>query len=90
MASQFSVLDFFGRWFISAALVFGTYNPTAYCYASWITSEGMEFGPIPAIVTLLILIAWLVFLNSTYNAIGPSGSFCPPRCSAVSPGCWWI
>jgi Family of unknown function (DUF6524) len=73
MASRFTLLDFLGRWLLCAALVFSTYNPTQYSYVSWISGEGMEFGPVPAIVSIVLLIAWIIFLRATFMAMGILG-----------------
>lgn len=87
MAQQFSILDFFGRWLLTALLVFGTYNPTDYSYLSWITSDGMAWDPVPALVSVLLLIAWLVFLRNTFLAIGPLGII---LCSALVACIIWL
>lgn len=58
------------RWLFAAALVFGSYNPTEYSYISWIFSESSEFGPVPAIVGIALLIAWIVFLRATFLSLG--------------------
>lgn len=58
------------RWLFAAALVFGTYNPTEFSYISWVFSEGTEFGPVPAIVGIALLIAWIVFLRATFLSLG--------------------
>jgi hypothetical protein len=70
MASGFNVMSFIWRWLFAAALVFGTYNPTEYSYFSWVFAEGTEFGPVPAIVGIGLLIAWIVFLRATFLAMG--------------------
>jgi hypothetical protein len=71
VASGFSFAAFLGRWLFSAILVFGTFNPTPYCYVNWVT--GSEFGPIPALATIVLLIAWIVFLRATFLAMGMLG-----------------
>ena len=58
------------RWLFAAALVFGTYNPTEFSYFSWVFSEGFEFGPVPALVGVALLIAWIVFLRATFLSMG--------------------
>ncbi len=70
MATHFTLVGFLGRWLFAAALVFGTYNPTEYSYARWVLAEGTEFGPIPALVGIALLIAWIVFLRATFMSLG--------------------
>ena len=70
MAKEFDAGSFFARWLFAAALVFGSYNPTAYSYISWILAEGTEFGPILAIIGLVLLICWIIFLRATFLSMG--------------------
>ena len=73
MSGGFSVGSFIGRWVFAAILVLGTYNPTQYSYVSWIMAEGTEFGPVVALVGLLLLIGWIIFIRSTFQAMGLLG-----------------
>ncbi len=73
MATEFTAFSFIGRWLFALALVFGTYNPTAYSYLSWVMSEGTEFGPEIAVVGLILLIAWIVYLRATFQSMGVLG-----------------
>ena len=59
-----------GRWLFAIVLVFGTYNPSPYSYVSWMLSEQASFGPIPAIVGLLLLTAWIIYLRATFLSMG--------------------
>jgi Family of unknown function (DUF6524) len=70
MASGFTAMSFIGRWIFAAALVFGTYNPTQYAYVSWVVAEGTKFGPIPALVGIGLLIAWIIFVRATFMSMG--------------------
>jgi len=70
MANEFNIGSFFARWLFAALLVFGSYNPTEYSYLSWLLAEGTELGPIVAIVGLILLIAWIVFLRATFLSLG--------------------
>ena len=70
MANEFNVGSFFARWLFAALLVFGSYNPTDYSYLSWLLAEGTEFGPIVALVGVILLIAWIVFLRATFLSLG--------------------
>lgn len=70
MTKEFDAGSFFARWLFAAALVFGSYNPTAYSYVSWILAEGTEFGPILAIIGLVLLTCWIIFLRATFLSMG--------------------
>ncbi len=81
MASSFNMLSFMGRWVLAALLVFGTYNPTSYSYLGWAFAEGVEFGPEQALAGVALLIGWIIFLRSTFLAMGwlgmlLGGAFC--------------
>lgn len=70
MAKGFSIGDFFIRWLFAALLVLGTYNPTDFSYIGWLTAEGTEFGPVPALVGVALLIAWIIYLRATFLSMG--------------------
>jgi len=70
MATEFTAGSFLGRWVFAVILVFGTYNPSGYSYLSWILSEGTEFGPILAIVGLVLLIGWVIYVRTTFLSMG--------------------
>lgn len=70
MATEFNVGSFIGRMFFAIVLVFGTYNPTEYSYVSWVMSEAVEFGPIQALVGVMLLIGWIIFLRATFLSMG--------------------
>jgi len=70
MANSFNAGSFFARWLFAAALAFGTYNPSGYSYIGWLLREDMEFGPVPAIAGLVLLIAWIIYLRATFLSIG--------------------
>ena len=70
MAKDFTTGSFVARWGFAAALVFGTYNPSGYSYIGWLMSEGVTFGPVLAIVGLVLLIAWIIYLRATLLSLG--------------------
>ena len=70
MSSDVGVGGFLGRWLFALLLVLGTYNPSGYSYVTWILAEGTEFGPIIAIVGILLLIGWIFFVKTTFDALG--------------------
>ena len=70
MATEFTAGSFIGRWLFALVLVLGTYNPTQWCYYSWATAETTQFGPIVAIVGILLLIGWIIFIRATFMSMG--------------------
>ena len=70
MATEFNAVSFLGRWLFAVALVLGSYNPTEWCYYSWATAETTSFGPIVAIVGIVLLIGWIIFLRATFMSMG--------------------
>ena len=70
MATEFTAGSFMGRWLFAVALVFGTYNPSSYSYLGWLLGEQTEFGPVLAIVGLVLLIAWIIYLRATFMSMG--------------------
>ena len=70
MATEFTATSFLGRWLFAAALTFGTYNPSPYSYVDWLLGENTEFGPVLAIVGLILLIAWIIYLRATFMSMG--------------------
>lgn len=70
MATSFDFGSFLIRWLFAAALVFGTYNPTSVSYVGWLMSENFSFGPVPALVGIGLLICWIIYVRSTFLAMG--------------------
>ena len=68
--NEFDVVGFLLRVVFALLLVFGTYNPTSYSYASWVLSGDAGFEPVPALVGVALLIAWIVFLRATFLSLG--------------------
>ena len=73
MASGFNVGSFFARWLFAVALVFGTYNPSDFCYLNWVLDSPSEFGPVMALIGVVLLIAWIVYLRATLLSLGLLG-----------------
>ena len=70
MAKDFTSGSFISRWLFAAALVFGTYNPSGFSYVGWLLAENTTFRPVLAIVGLMGLIAWIVYLRATFLSMG--------------------
>ena len=70
MAKNFTTGSFIARWGFAAVLVLGTYNPSGYSYIGWLMSKDVTFGPVLAIVGLVLLIAWIIYLRATFLSMG--------------------
>ena len=70
MAKEFNAGSFLGRAIFALALVLGTYNPTQWCYYHWATAESTTFGPTVAIVGIILLIGWIMFVRATFESMG--------------------
>lgn len=73
MAATFTFGSFLIRWLFALVLVIGTYNPTGFSYLHWVTANVSEVGPITALVSLLLLISWLIFLRASFQSLGMLG-----------------
>lgn len=73
MSKEFTAVSLVTRFIFAAALVFGTYNPTDFSYISWVFAEGTEFGPVTALVGVVLVIGWIIYLRASFNALGPLG-----------------
>lgn len=70
MAQTFNAGSFIGRWFFALILVLGTYNPTKYSYVGWVLDKETHFGPVVALVGLILLIGWIIFIHATFQSMG--------------------
>lgn len=72
--TAFSAGDFITRWAIALALVIVTFNPTAYSYVGWLLADRPGDNlPLKALVGVVLLILYVIFLRSTWRSIGPLG-----------------
>jgi hypothetical protein len=55
------------------ALVLLTYNPSGYSYAHMLQAGFPAITPLEAVLGILLLIGWFVFLRATLSSIGPLG-----------------
>ena len=73
MAATFTFSSFLTRWLFALALVIGTYNPTGYSYVHWVSASVSELEPLTALVSLLLLISWFIFLRASFQSLGLIG-----------------
>ncbi|QIB64659.1 DUF6524 family protein [Kineobactrum salinum] len=70
MAYTFDMGSFLLRLLFAGVLVFGTWNPTDYSYVDWMFNGGFHFEPLIAIVGLILLIGWIIYLRATFLSMG--------------------
>jgi hypothetical protein len=80
--SQFTFRHFFIRFMAALALVLATYSPLdKLSYYRWViepllkSSEDGSFSAAKALVGLVVLIGWVVFLRATHRSLGAIGLF---------------
>jgi hypothetical protein len=66
----FSGQSFLWRLLCALVLVGATYNPEGYSYYHWTFTELSGFGPEQAVVGMLLLIGWVIYLRATQRALG--------------------
>ncbi|MEE4110215.1 MAG: DUF6524 family protein [Halieaceae bacterium] len=70
MTTNFGADSFLLRWIFALVLVLGTYNPSPFSYIGWLLADGFSFGPLPALVGVILVIGWIVFLRATFLSLG--------------------
>jgi Family of unknown function (DUF6524) len=60
------------RFLFALVVVFGTYNPEGVSYFHWLR-EGGGMSPLKAFVGVVLLIAWVLLLNTARSTLGPVG-----------------
>lgn len=73
MNNTFSFGSFALRALFALALVLLTFNPSGYSYVHLVEADFPKITPLEAVLGLLLLIGWLVYLSATLRAIGVIG-----------------
>jgi hypothetical protein len=66
----FTPLGFLLRLLAAIVLVLCTFNPSGYSYVHWVADVFPHITPIQAIVGLVLLVGWIVYLTATMRSIG--------------------
>ena len=61
------------RFAAAIVLILATFNPEGYSYYHWALAEWSNFDPIKALVGVVLLIGWTVFLRATGRSLGTFG-----------------
>jgi Family of unknown function (DUF6524) len=74
---RFSALGFLWRFLAALALVLISFNPIGHSAYHWVvTAIGAgAFGPVHAVVLVLLLIGWVIFWVATWRALDTFGVF---------------
>ena len=71
---EFSAGGFLTRWLAALALVLVTFNPTSWSYVHWLLADWPgDNMPLKALAGVVLLILYVIFLLSTWRAIGALG-----------------
>jgi hypothetical protein len=75
MPSQqaFNFASFTTRLVFAIILVLATYNPSGYSFIGWLTNGGDTPMVYKAILGVILLIGWVVYLRATINSLGTIG-----------------
>src|SRR5262245_24727348 len=69
----FTPLGFLLRLVAALVLVLCTFNPTGYSYVHWVATVFPHITPVQAIVGIVLLVGWIVYLTATMRSIGLLG-----------------
>ena len=61
------------RFVAAIVLILATFNPEGYSYYHWALVDWGNFDPIKALVGVVLLIGWTVFLRATARSLGTFG-----------------
>jgi hypothetical protein len=92
MAQQFDSKGFLWRFIFALALVYITYNPTGLSYYHWardaFLGSGSLMTPPFALVSIILLIGWTVYLRATLRSLGSFGLLLALAFFAII--IWWL
>ena len=70
---KLTFVGFLLRAAFALALVLLTYNPSGHSYVHMLQTGFPAITPLEAVLGILLLIGWFVFLRATLSSIGPLG-----------------
>jgi hypothetical protein len=70
---KLTLTGFLLRAVFALALVLLTYNPSGYSYVHLLQAGFPAITPLEAVLGIVLLISWFVFLRATLSSIGPLG-----------------
>jgi hypothetical protein len=66
-------MGFIIRWVFAFVLLSATYNPTDWNYVRWTMTNGAANLPVAALLGLLLLVGYIIYLRATLRSIGIFG-----------------
>lgn len=79
MNKRFSWGGYFLRLLLAIVVVFATYNPEGLSFFHWARDHAVgasnQMLAVMALVGVLILIGWVIFLRATFRSLGAFGTF---------------
>jgi len=92
MAQQFNSQGFFLRFLFALLLVYVSYNPSGFSYFHWakdaIFGEGDFLTPPFALISVILLIGWTIYLRATFRSLGGFGLLLALAFFAII--IWWL
>jgi hypothetical protein len=61
------------RFMAAFVLVFSSYNPSGKSYYHWLSENLSDVTPWMALVGVLLLVGWTIFLRATFRSLGAFG-----------------
>lgn len=78
MSRRFSWGGYFLRLLLALVVVFATYNPEGFSFFHWVRDHALDSGTqmraIMALVGMLIVIGWVIFIRATFRSLGAFGT----------------
>lgn len=71
--NNFGLGGFAIRLLLALILVFGSFNPTGYSFYHWVTQGPPDQMAFMALVGIILVIAFTIFLRATWRSIGIIG-----------------
>jgi len=91
MAQKFNSQGFVIRFVFALVMVYVTYNPTGISYYHWL-KEGLGEAPLLtppfAMVSVILLIGWTIYLRATFRSLGGFGLLLALSFFAII--IWWL
>ena len=70
---QLSSIGFGIRFLFALLLVLLSYNPSGYSYAHWLIETISNPTPWLALVGIVLIIGWVIYVRATLRSLGPVG-----------------
>ena len=71
---KFTPLGFLLRWLAAIVLVLCTFNPTGHSFYHWVATSFPHITPVSAVVGIVLLAGWIIYLTATMRSIGFLGA----------------